>query len=145
MDLVNLMGVWLPSGGQLATAVITNDGRGFAGWVALIQLIGGTDYVVERLPAPRDGLYPTTLAFSADGQELAVTMYDKNGPQGVALYSAAGKLLRWLPGDQAGAWAPSGHTLPLIGVEGVSLLREPDSAPSATIGPAGCFGLAWRP
>jgi hypothetical protein len=144
MDLVNLMAVWSPTSSQLATAVITNDGHGFAGWGGLIHLRGATESLVERLPVPRDGLYPVTLAYSADGSELAVTLYDSNGLGGVALYSAAGKLLRWLPGDQAGPWAPSGHTLALVGVEGVSLLREPDAAPEA-IGPAGCYGLAWKP
>jgi WD40-like Beta Propeller Repeat len=144
-DLMNLMGVLSPTGSQLAVATTTtNDGREFVGWLSLIQLRGGTDNVVERLPAPRDGLYPATLAYSADGDALSVTYYDSSGPRGVALYSAAGKLLRWLPGDYAGPWAPTGHALALIGLQGVSLLREPDAAPQP-FGPAGCFGLAWRP
>jgi len=142
-DFANLISTWSPSGNQLAVAFITNEDSGFVGWVGLIKLRSAEESLIERLPSPREHLYPVDLAFSADGADLSVTLYDSNGPQGVALYSAAGKLLRWLPGAQSGPWAPTGHTLAVIGAGGVSLLHEPEAAPQP-FGQAGCYGVVWR-
>lgn len=144
-DLTSLLPAWGPAGDRLAVASVTNLGDGFVGWVGLIAAGGaGPDGPgIKLLSAARNNMAPSGLAYSADGRYLAVSLFDNAGSQGVAVY-ADGTLVRWLPGYQAGPWSPTGHTLALTGLAGVSLLRTPDAAPQS-IGPAGCTGLAWKP
>ena len=115
-----------------------------AGWAGLIGLDGTS---IKLLPPAQATMVPFSLAYSADGLFLAVSLFDSNGAQGLAIYSANGKLRRWLPGERAGPWSPSGHTLALMGPNGVRLLREPDAPDAAPerVGPAGCTGMVWRP
>ena len=80
------------------------------------------------------------------GRRLARQLVQQ-APVGRAIGFAGRARLHWLPGYQAGPWSPTGHTLALIGLKGVSLLREPGSPATApqAIGPTGCTELAWKP
>jgi type II secretory pathway pseudopilin PulG len=136
----SLLPVWSPGGDRLALAM-RDTGGGYTGWAATLAP-DGTAF--QLLPLARVDLAPATLVYSADGQFLALQMFNAAGTTGVALYSAEGALLRWLPSDQLAAWSPAGHTLALVGLDGVSLLSAPQAEPRR-VGPRGCSGLAWRP
>jgi hypothetical protein len=132
---------WAPTGDRLAVAVMASgDSRQMVGWGGLLNPDGASLFM---LPPAQGQMVPMSLAYSADGLYLATNLFD-GAAQGVAIYSANGQLLRWLPGDQAGPWSPAGHTLALTGLGGVRLLAAPDAAP-LKVGPAGCSGLVWRP
>jgi len=141
IDMTWWIVAWSPAGDQLALAAVTDTGAGYTGWAATLAPDGSG---FKRLPLARADLAPATLAYSADGQFLALEMLNAASTTGVALYSAEGALLRWLPGDQLAAWSPAGHTLALVGLDGVSLLSGPQAEPRR-VGPQGCSGLAWRP
>jgi hypothetical protein len=137
----SLMETWSPAGDWLAVGFVSNTLHGVVGWAGLVAPDGNG---FKLLPAARADMAPNALTYSADGRYLALDLSDGGGTQGVALYSPAGALLRWLPGFQLAAWSPAGHTLALTGLDGVSLLSEPDAEPRG-IGPEGCSGLAWKP
>ena len=136
-----LTAAWSPSGDRLALASLSYTGGGYTGWAATLAPDGSA---FRLLPAAQANLAPGTLAYSADGRYLALNWFQSRGATVVAVYSAEGALLRWLPGYQFAAWSPTGHSLALTSVDGVSLLGEPGADPR-NIGPAGCVGLAWRP
>jgi hypothetical protein len=108
-----------------------------------VDLDGGA---IRLLTPAQAQMVPYSLAYSTDGQFLAVSSFESGAGEGVAIYSAAGQVLRWLPGAQVGPWSPTGHTLAVSGLAGVSLLAEPDvpGAKPQAVGPAGCTGLVWK-
>ncbi len=142
---ISLFPAWSPAGDRLAVAALTSVGQQVAGWAGLMSLDGSA---LKLLPPVQPRLAPFSLAYSADGLFLAVSFFDsRSSAHGVGIYSAAGQLLRWLPGAQAGPWSLAGHTLALINLAGVSLLPRPDvpDAKPQAIGPARCTGLVWKP
>ena len=141
---ISLFPAWSPAGQKLAVAVLASEGQESMGWAGLVSLNGAP---LKVLPPVEPRMVPYSLAYSADGLFLSVSFFDSSSGQGVGVYSAAGRLLRWLPGAQAGPWSPAGHTLALTDLAGVSLLAEPDvpDAKPQSVGPARCSGLVWKP
>src|SRR5262249_36143457 len=145
-SLNDLTAAWSPAGNLLALLSVnayqgglaTGGEPQFLNWIALIRPDGSG---FTTLPAARPGLPPYKLAFSWEGAFLAVGVYDGVGLWWTVIYSPDGSLVRALPGYELGPWSPTGHTLALIGQEGVSLLSLPQATPQR-IGPAGCSGIA---
>ena len=144
--LWSLIGAWSPTGKQIAFYVARHSGDGTHAWIGTMASDGSNRRMLVEQHQPFGAFLG---GFSADGEFLAVTVWNWSWPQRTIIYDATtGEPRLTLPNTgRSPAWSPTGHQLALGSPDGLFLLAEPGdprSQPKKLVGDE-CYNILWNP